>query len=81
MYFKCDICLIFIYRGAGQEVGRSCHMLEFKGKKIMVKAYSTLMKGCVLLFALYFPHAFKLSANLEQNKKKIRNTVRLSKEF
>lgn len=23
-------------RGAGQEVGRSCIMLEFKGKKIMV---------------------------------------------
>lgn len=31
--------LIFIFnffRGAGQEVGRSCIMLEFKGKKIMV---------------------------------------------
>ena len=26
-----------IFRGAGQEVGRSCIMLEFKGKKIMVK--------------------------------------------
>lgn len=24
-------------RGAGQEVGRSCIMLEFKGKKIMVQ--------------------------------------------
>ena len=23
-------------RGAGQEVGRSCHILEFKGKKVMV---------------------------------------------
>lgn len=22
--------------GAGQEVGRSCHVLKFKGKKIMV---------------------------------------------
>jgi len=24
------------FRGAGQEVGRSCIMLEFKGKKIML---------------------------------------------
>ena len=27
------VCLL---RGAGQEVGRSCHILEFKGKKVMV---------------------------------------------
>ncbi len=27
-------------RGAGQEVGRSCIMIEFKGKKIMVSQYS-----------------------------------------
>lgn len=26
----------FLYSGAGQEVGRSCIMLEFKGKKIML---------------------------------------------
>ena len=26
----------FVCSGAGQEVGRSCIMLEFKGKKIMV---------------------------------------------
>lgn len=26
----------FCFRGAGQEVGRSCIMLEFKGKKIML---------------------------------------------
>ena len=24
-------------RGAGQEVGRSCHILKFKGKTIMVR--------------------------------------------
>lgn len=32
-------CLLIsanISRGAGQEVGRSCIMIEFKGKKIMV---------------------------------------------
>ena len=25
-----------MYSGAGQEVGRSCHLLEFKGKKILL---------------------------------------------
>ena len=28
--------LLFYLRGSGQEVGRSCHILEFKGKKVMV---------------------------------------------
>jgi len=28
---------VFLCRGAGQEVGRSCIILEFKGRKIMVK--------------------------------------------
>ena len=27
---------VIVSRGAGQEVGRSCHILEFKGKKVMV---------------------------------------------
>lgn len=27
------------YRGAGQEVGRSCIILEFKGRKIMVNIF------------------------------------------
>ena len=30
---------IIVFRGAGQEVGRSCIMLEFKGKKIMVGVF------------------------------------------
>ena len=30
---------LWLNRGAGQEVGRSCIMLEFKGKKIMVNKY------------------------------------------
>lgn len=29
--------VLFTLSGAGQEVGRSCIMLEFKGKKIMVR--------------------------------------------
>ena len=29
-------------RGAGQEVGRSCIYLEFKGKKILVSDHSVL---------------------------------------
>lgn len=27
--------IFFIFSGAGQEVGRSCIVMEFKGKKIM----------------------------------------------
>ena len=30
------LILKLMCRGAGQEVGRSCHLLEFKGKKILV---------------------------------------------
>lgn len=32
-----------LLRGAGQEVGRSCIMLEFKNKKIMVKMHGSLL--------------------------------------
>ena len=34
-FLRISVCLID--RGAGQEVGRSCIMLEFKNKKIMVR--------------------------------------------
>lgn len=30
-----NINCFFYFRGAGQEVGRSCIVMEFKGKKIM----------------------------------------------
>ena len=33
------ICSLLHCSGAGQEVGRSCVMLEFKGKKIMACIY------------------------------------------
>jgi len=35
---KClgTVAVLVLYRGSGQEVGRSCHILEFKGKKVMV---------------------------------------------
>lgn len=36
--------IVFFQRGAGQEVGRSCIMLEFKGKKIMVCTACDLAK-------------------------------------
>ena len=39
------VALLVLYRGSGQEVGRSCHILEFKGKKVMVcivQMYSSL---------------------------------------
>jgi hypothetical protein len=35
-HYNLQLFIPFLFRGAGQEVGRSCHMLEFKGKKIMV---------------------------------------------
>ena len=28
--------LVITMLGAGQEVGRSCHLIEFKGKKILL---------------------------------------------
>jgi Cft2 family RNA processing exonuclease len=31
-----DLFLLSFVRGAGQEVGRSCILLEFKGKKILL---------------------------------------------
>ena len=39
-----------LFRGAGQEVGRSCIMLEFKNKKIMV-SYGEHKKESII-FAL-----------------------------
>lgn len=35
-YGLVDVYFDWYYRGAGQEVGRSCHFLEFKGKKVLV---------------------------------------------
>ena len=39
-----DIIFCLLIRGAGQEVGRSCIMLEFKGKKIMVSFSNNLLQ-------------------------------------
>jgi predicted metal-dependent RNase len=36
--------------GAGQEVGRSCIMLEFKGKKIMVRFTHLYIKFLILYY-------------------------------
>lgn len=44
----CNVC----NRGAGQEVGRSCIILEFKGRKIMVSI--VLLSALPLMFELKF---------------------------
>lgn len=57
----CNYCsfLLWLNRGAGQEVGRSCIILEFKGRKIMV---STALRSVLLLMDLtdVFWHAMSL---------------------
>ena len=46
------IFVSFVCRGAGQEVGRSCIMIEFKGKKIMVSdACVSRCEWCDVLFS------------------------------
>ena len=55
--------LMFLCLGGGNEVGRSCHIIQYKGKTVMVRRYacsprlsladicvfSSLMLGCILL--------------------------------
>jgi len=36
--------LVFIGLGGCQEVGRSCHILQYKGKTIMVLPFHTIIK-------------------------------------
>lgn len=40
------LSLVFVSRGAGQEVGRSCIILEFKGRKIMVMEFVCHLPDC-----------------------------------
>lgn len=39
---------VFVSRGAGQEVGRSCIILEFKGRKILVRCVTWVKKDASL---------------------------------
>ena len=45
----------YFLRGAGQEVGRSCIMLEFKGKKIMVSNSVIFLLFYSFLNSFFFP--------------------------
>ena len=42
--------LMFLCLGGGNEVGRSCHIIQYKGKTIMVRLLTTLL---YTLFGLY----------------------------
>jgi cleavage and polyadenylation specificity factor subunit 3 len=35
--------LMFLCLGGGNEVGRSCHILQYKGKTVMVRSVSSLL--------------------------------------
>ena len=54
--------LMFLCLGGGNEVGRSCHIIQYKGKTVMVRSppwlsvsfilrlyYLSLMQECILL--------------------------------
>lgn len=32
--------LLFLCLGGGNEVGRSCHIIQYKGKTVMVRAFA-----------------------------------------
>lgn len=53
------------YRGAGQEVGRSCIILEFKGRKIMVNIL--VMTASITECTLNVPHFISHHIILYQN--------------
>ena len=35
--------LMFLCLGGGNEVGRSCHILQYKGKTVMVRSVSSVL--------------------------------------
>ena len=39
--------LMFLCLGGGNEVGRSCHILQYKGKTVMVRGYSAKGGSCI----------------------------------
>lgn len=52
--------LMFLCLGGGNEVGRSCHILQYKGKTVMVSCIPQLLAKNTLLTV--FP--FKLDAGM-----------------
>lgn len=39
--------LMFLCLGGGNEVGRSCHIIQYKGKTVMVRSHRLAEKGTV----------------------------------
>jgi cleavage and polyadenylation specificity factor subunit 3 len=37
--------LVFLCLGGGNEVGRSCHIIQYKGKTVMVSHFSPFSRG------------------------------------
>lgn len=40
--------LAFYCLGGGNEVGRSCHIIQYKGKTVMVSLHASLLRNCSL---------------------------------
>lgn len=38
--------LMFLCLGGGNEVGRSCHIIQYKGKTVMVRKFRDALKSC-----------------------------------
>lgn len=45
--------LMFLALGGGNEVGRSCHILQYKGKTVMVSAIIPLFRCYANIFFLF----------------------------
>ena len=46
--------LFFQCLGGGNEVGRSCHIIQYKGKTVMVRAFSVSVCGKVMKADAYY---------------------------
>lgn len=64
--------LMFLCLGGGNEVGRSCHILQYKGKTVMVCTlkskrdlqnadWNSLMPGCILRMKASLPCPFTMT--------------------
>lgn len=42
--------LMFLCLGGGNEVGRSCHIIQYKGKTIMVRLMAVLLSTLYVLY-------------------------------
>jgi hypothetical protein len=40
--------LVFLCLGGGNEVGRSCHIIQYKGKTVMVRSTTSMVQAGIL---------------------------------